>query len=129
MSGAGSLSGAEGSARTAAPWVISLPAAFLIGTLLTTWATYLVAWAFRKNAQPLVAANGNKLFGTVNGTGVNDTVGLTAQGTNVVTITGGTGRFADATGTYTETYSSSYVASGTTVTGPVTTTARGQISY
>jgi hypothetical protein len=79
--------------------------------------------------ETLVAANGEELFGTVNGTGLNNTVGLTAQGTNVVTITGGTGRFAGATGTYTETYSSSYVVSGTTVTGPFTTTAQGQISY
>jgi hypothetical protein len=79
--------------------------------------------------ETLVAANGSKLFGAVNGTGLNNTVDLTAQGTNVVTITGGTGRFADATGTFTETYSTSYVVSGTTATGPVSTTARGHISY
>jgi len=52
-----------------------------------------------------------------------------SDGIGQITIIGGTGRFADATGTYTETYSSSYVVSGTTVTGPVTTTAQGQISY
>lgn len=79
--------------------------------------------------ETLVAANGNKLFGTVNGTGLNNTGDLTAQGKNVVTITGGTGRFADATGTFTETYSTSYVVSGTAATGPVTTAAQGHISY
>jgi hypothetical protein len=79
--------------------------------------------------ETLVAANGDTLFGTVDGTGLNNTADLTAQGTNVVTITGGTGRFADATGTYTETANSSYVISGPTVTGRVTAAVQGQISY
>ncbi len=50
-----------------------------------------------------VAANGDKLFGTVTGTGSLDSDG-TSSGVNVVTITGGTGRFANATGTLAETY-------------------------
>jgi hypothetical protein len=40
-----------------APWVIALPAAFLSGTLLVTWATYLVASAARNTASPMAVAN------------------------------------------------------------------------
>ena len=43
-----------------------------------------------------VAANGDKLFTTVSGAG---TLGPPVQSTAVNTITGGTGRFADASGT------------------------------
>ncbi len=74
-----------------------------------------------------VAANGDKLFATVVATG-------TFTGSNVVTtvstITGGTGRFADASGTFT---THERVVIGTIV-GPIltdtfTATAEGQISY
>lgn len=77
--------------------------------------------------ETLVAANGDELFGTVNGTGVNNS-GATS-GTNAVTITGGTGRFADASGSYTETYTGEVTSQiGTIVSGPVTTTIRGHIN-
>lgn len=43
--------------RAVAPWVISCPAAFLAGTLLVTWATYIVAWCLRDVSAPLAAAD------------------------------------------------------------------------
>lgn len=46
------------------------------------------------------AANGDKLFGTYTGFGVFPAP-LVARITNYITITGGTGRFANATGTFT----------------------------
>ena len=79
--------------------------------------------------QTAVAANGDKLFGTLNGVGVNDTATSTASGTNVITITGGTGRFANATGSYTVTYKSQATSMiGTIESGPVTTTFQGNIN-
>jgi len=56
------LPGLDGSAlpperRFAGRWVIALPAAFLIGTLLITWAVYLVAWLTRRADAPLAIAN------------------------------------------------------------------------
>lgn len=77
--------------------------------------------------ETLVAANGDEVVGTVHGSGVNNS-GATS-GTNVVTITGGTGRFADASGFYTETYTGKVTSQvGTIVSGPVTTTIRGRIN-
>jgi hypothetical protein len=40
-----------------APWVIAWPVAFLSGTLLVTWATYLTASAARHTASPMAVAN------------------------------------------------------------------------
>ncbi len=40
-----------------APWVIAWPVAFLSGTLLVTWATYLTASAARQTASPMAVAN------------------------------------------------------------------------
>lgn len=40
-----------------APWVIAWPAAFLSGTLMVTWATYLTASAARYTASPMAAGN------------------------------------------------------------------------
>ena len=40
-----------------APWVIAWPAAFLAGTLLVTWTTYLVASAARHAGSPMAVAN------------------------------------------------------------------------
>ena len=74
-----------------------------------------------------VAANGDELFTTVSGMG---TLGPPVQSTGVNTITGGTGRFADASGTYTTTNVStsvSIVGSIETVTSTVT--IKGTISY
>ena len=47
----------EASEQRIAPWVIALPAAFLSGTLLVTWATYLTASAARHTASPMAVAN------------------------------------------------------------------------
>src|SRR5512138_3243236 len=44
--------------RAVAPWVILLPASFLAGTLLVTWATYLTASAFRNASSQMGVANG-----------------------------------------------------------------------
>ena len=50
-----------------------------------------------------VAANGDQLFATQTGSGTSTGIGVgeTIDVTNVYTITGGTGRFADASGTLT----------------------------
>ena len=40
-----------------APWVIAWPVAFLSGTLLLTWATYLSASAARHTSSPMAVAN------------------------------------------------------------------------
>lgn len=73
------------------------------------------------------AANGDKLFTTVSGTG---TFGPPINSTSITTITGGTGRFVDAIGTITGTSQStsvSIVGSIETVTSTFTST--GTISY
>ena len=75
----------------------------------------------------IVAANGDELFTTVSGTG---TLGPPVQNMVVNTITGGTGRFADASGTFTTmgvSTSSSIVGSIETVT--IASTFTGTISY
>jgi hypothetical protein len=74
----------------------------------------------------IVAANGDVIFTTATGTGT-----LTATGnesTLVSTITGGTGRFADASGTITSSISSVNVP-GMPGTSNDTETHTGQISY
>jgi hypothetical protein len=47
----------------------------------------------------LVAANGDELHGTLIGSGTADSSTGNSQGTSVTTFTGGTGRFANASGT------------------------------
>lgn len=83
--------------------------------------------------QTIVAANGDMLFMTFTGTGVATGafgVGQTSETTVVYTVTGGTGRFADASGTLTGTVSSEVVSLvGLTATSRQTFTARGAISY
>lgn len=77
--------------------------------------------------ETVVARNGDELFGSVTGTGVNNS-GAT-HGTNVVTITGGTGALAGATGSYTETYHGRIFGQvGSSQVGPLTTIIRGHIS-
>jgi hypothetical protein len=77
----------------------------------------------------LAAANGDKLFSTFTGSGV-FTSATTAESSQVNTITGGTGRFADASGTFTITISSLIVSvSSTSETAHNTDTFNGQISY
>ena len=76
----------------------------------------------------IVAANGDEIFTTATGTGTLTATG--AESTLVSTITGGTGRFADASGTITTTISSVTVSTvGTTTTTSDTETHRGRISY
>jgi len=79
--------------------------------------------------QTLVAANGDKLLGNLSGNGVLDLALGTLTDTNVVTITGGTGRFNDAIGTYQETESGTFNFPTTPTTANTTTTISGQISY
>lgn len=73
------------------------------------------------------AANGDELFVAIRWTGT--FTATTVETTVVRTITGGTGRFADASGTLTVTLSSVYSISSTTLTSHDTGTSDGQISY
>ena len=76
----------------------------------------------------LVAANGDKLFSAITGKGT--LTRTTAKSTETDTITGGTGRFAGASGTYTDTVSSVVVsATSTSQTSRVTAAVHGQIRY
>ena len=74
-----------------------------------------------------VAANGDKLFATITVTGTftgSDVV------TTVSTITGGTGRFADASGTFTTHERVVFVSIvGSILSNTFTGTTEGQISY
>jgi hypothetical protein len=79
--------------------------------------------------ETIVAANGDKLFATTAATGT-----LTAAGSDVVTtvetITGGTGRFADASGTFTRLARGVIVSIvGSIATHTFTINSEGQISY
>jgi hypothetical protein len=83
-------------------------------------------------ASAVVAANGDQVFSTFTGTGTFTGIGVgeTATYTIVFTITGGTGRFADASGTLTATVDQEDVSLvGTTVGTRETFTASGTISY
>ena len=79
-----------------------------------------------------MAANGDELFSAITGSGT-FTSTTTATSTETDTITGGTGRFAGASGTYTDTVSFVVVS----VTPPrnasetlsFTAVADGQVSY
>ena len=77
----------------------------------------------------VVAANGDQLFEAISGAG---TFGPPMQSTRVDTVTGGTGRFADASGTFTYTSvpgSGSVSIVGSTETVTLTSTINGAISY
>ena len=75
-----------------------------------------------------VAANGDEVFSAVTGSGTSTPP--SSESTETDTITGGTGRFARATGTYTNTVSSVVVSViGPIVTTRVTAVVQGQISY
>ena len=82
----------------------------------------------------LVAANGDQVFYTFTGTATPPSlvpaVGQTIPVTFDTTITGGTGRFADASGTVTTTGQAVIVSvAGTTFSSRDTTTLEGRISY
>ena len=75
-----------------------------------------------------VAANGDKVFSAITGKGT--FTRTAAHSTETDTITGGTGRFAGASGTYTDTISTVVVsATSTSQTSRVTAAAQGQIRY
>jgi len=75
-----------------------------------------------------MAANGDKLFSAITGTGT--FTRTTAHSTETDTITGGTGRFAGASGTYTDVISSVIVsATATWQTSRFTAVAHGQVRY
>lgn len=74
-----------------------------------------------------VTANGDELFASISGTG---TLASTAATTTVNTITGGTGRFVGATGTFTVTSVSKPISTvGAIETFAFTSTTTGRISY
>ena len=75
-----------------------------------------------------VAADGDKVFSAITGTGT--FTSKSAKSTETDTITGGTGRLAGASGSYTDTVSSVVVsATSTSQTSRFTAVARGQIRY
>jgi len=94
----------------------------------TTTVSFTGNTAVNAGTATYVAANGDKVYTTVVGT-----VTFTATGseaTFVDTITGGTGRFADASGTFTRTGVAVFVSVvGSIITQSGTATAEGQISY
>jgi len=76
-----------------------------------------------------VAADGDKLFSAITGKGTLTTT-TAAKSTETDTITGGTGRFARASGTYSDTVSSVVVsATSTSQTSRFTDAGQGQIRY
>jgi hypothetical protein len=83
-------------------------------------------------AGTFVAANGDELHTTLTGTGTFTGIGppSTAHYTLVLTVTGGTGRFADASGTITASVDQEDVSQTGTIIGTRETfTAEGTLSY
>jgi hypothetical protein len=75
-----------------------------------------------------VATNGDKLFSAINGSGT--FTSTASHSTETDTITGGTGRYAGASGTYKDTISSVVVSTtSTNQTSRVTAAAQGDVSY
>ena len=94
---------------------------------LTIIATSASTFAYT-GTRTFVAANGDEVFSAITGSGT--FTPTTAQSTEKDTITGGTGRFAGASGTYTDTISSVVVsATSASQTSRVTAVAHGQIRY
>ena len=77
----------------------------------------------------ITTANGDELFGTVSGSGTTDASG-DAQGTNVITYTGGTGRFENASGTASAPFTQVLISTdGTASTFATESSLRGTVSY
>jgi hypothetical protein len=94
---------------------------------LTIIATSASTFAYT-GTRTFVAANGDEVFSAITGSGT--FTPTTAQSTEKDTITGGTGRFAGASGTYTDTVSFIVVsASATSETLRFAVVTQGQISY
>jgi hypothetical protein len=95
---------------------------------LTGPTTFTVA-----GTQTVTAANGDMLFMTFTGAGELAgpfDVGQSSETTADLTVTGGTGRFSDATGTQTSTVLTTVDSIvGTTVTATQSSRASGRISY
>lgn len=94
-------------------------------------ATGLTTYALA-GTETIVAANGDMLFATSTGAGENPVfvVGQTFETPLVFTITGGTGRFAGASGTQTATFTTVIDSiAGTTIASSQTFTRQGTISY
>lgn len=78
----------------------------------------------------MVAANGDKLFGTLGGSGTTDPSTGNSQGTSVVTYTGGTGRFRHASGSATGPFSTVLTSvDATKLTAAISYALTGTISY
>src|SRR5512133_2639243 len=76
-----------------------------------------------------VAANGDELFATFSGSGTVDASG-SSQGTVITTFTGGTGRFANASGSGSGPFTQTLLSTdGTTSTFATDTSLSGTISY
>jgi hypothetical protein len=77
----------------------------------------------------VTAANGDQLFGDVSGSGTLDASG-NAQGTDVTTFTGGTGRFTGASGSASGPFTQTLISTnGVTSTFATTFSLSGTISY
>ena len=93
------------------------------GTLTLTGAS-----TFTYTGTRTFVANGDKLFSAFSGEGT--FTRATAKATETDTITGGTGRFAGASGTYTDTISFVVVSvTGSVQTSHFTAVTHGQIRY
>jgi hypothetical protein len=116
----------EGTARLSHLGKTSYSSNFAV--TLTGPTTFTIA-----GTQTLVAANGDMLFLSFTGTGTFTGAfgpGQTSQTMVIYTVTGGTGRFDDASGTLTGTVLGEVVSVvGATATGTHTFTAKGRISY
>jgi len=96
-------------------------------TELTGFTSTGNTFVFGGNAT-FVAANGDKVFTTIAGTGTSTSTG--SEVTTVDTITGGTGRFTNASGTFTVTTVGVTVSTvGSIVTQTLNATVQGQISF
>jgi hypothetical protein len=116
----------EGTARVSHLGKSTITSSFTI--LLTGPSTFSVA-----GTATIVAANGDQLFTSFTGTGQSTgafSIGQITETTAIHTLTGGTGRFTDASGTFTAFVSGEIVSIvGLTATSDQTYKLQGKISY